>query len=257
MKNIIKMTSAGVVLTSLLGCAQQQVTNSNTVISLQTKQLVVVIADDWQTPQAQLYRFERKGNNWQQIDDDYSVVLGRTGLAWGVGLHPEQAGIQKQEGDGKAPAGIFELGTAFGYLDSLQTNMAYQGMTANDYCIDVKGSPFYNQLVNKSVVGEAAVKDSSEWMRRDIYSQDDLYKKGIVVKHNSNNIDGAGSCIFMHLWRAQDKPTAGCTAMTEQNMDALLAWLDSKSAPLLISLPKAQYQQKQALWQLPLIKTLK
>ncbi len=254
MKNYIKITSSAIILTSTLGCAQQQVAATDTVIPSQTNQLVVVVADDWQTTQAQLYRFERNGNEWQQVGDDYSVVLGRTGLAWGIGLHPTQSGEQKREGDGKAPAGVFELGTAFGYLDSLQTNMTYQGMTANDYCIDVKGSPFYNQLVDKSVVGDAAVKGSSEWMRRDIYSQDNLYKKGIVVKHNSENIDGAGSCIFMHLWRAQDKPTAGCTAMTEQNMDSLLAWLDKNNAPLLVSLPKQQYTQKQTAWKLPSIK---
>ncbi|MGS0534867.1 L,D-transpeptidase family protein [Pseudoalteromonas sp. SaAl2] len=254
MKKYIKITTAAFILSSSVGCAQQHVSAQNTVIPDQTKQLIVVIADDWQATQAQLYRFEQSESGWQQVGDDYSVVLGRTGLAWGIGIHPEQGGLQKQEGDGKAPAGVFELGTAFGYLDSLQTNMTYQGMTANDYCIDVKGSPFYNQLVDKSVVGDSAVKGSSEWMRRDIYSQDNLYKKGIVVKHNSENIDGAGSCIFMHLWRAQDKPTAGCTAMTEQNMDSLLAWLDKKNAPLMVSLPKQQYAQKQAVWNLPSIK---
>jgi len=55
----------------------------------------------------------------------------------------------------------------------------------------------------------------------------------------------------MHLWRAESKATAGCTAMNEQNMDALLAWLDEKKNPLLISLTKSQYQQKQQAWQLP------
>ncbi|MGO2373869.1 MAG: L,D-transpeptidase family protein [Pseudoalteromonas prydzensis] len=242
--------------TALSGCANSasSVVTSETLIPAQSQQLVVVVADDWQAIDAQLYRFERVAGQWQQQGQKHSVVLGRTGLAWGIGLHPEQAGVQKQEGDGKAPAGIFELGTAFGYLDSLTTNMTYQGMTADDYCIDVKGSPFYNQMVDKSVVGEAAVKGSSEWMRRDIYSQDNLYKKGLVVKHNSQNIDGAGSCIFMHLWRAENKPTAGCTAMTEQNMDTLLAWLDEQKKPLLVSLPASQYQQKQLLWKLPTLK---
>ncbi|MBB1300824.1 hypothetical protein H5183_05705 [Pseudoalteromonas sp. SR44-8] len=245
---------------ALSGCANSANSASTSaaasaaVIPQQSQQLVVVVADDWQAIAAQLYRFERVAGQWQQQGQGHSVVLGRTGLAWGIGLHPAQAGEQKQEGDGKAPAGIFELGTAFGYLDSLKTNMTYQGMTADDYCVDVKGSPFYNQLVNKSVVGEAAVKDSSEWMRRDIYSQDNLYKKGLVVKHNSQNVDGAGSCIFMHLWRAENKPTAGCTAMTEQNMDTLLAWLDEQKKPLLVSLPSSQYQQKQLLWKLPAIK---
>ncbi|WP_462168546.1 L,D-transpeptidase family protein [Pseudoalteromonas lipolytica] len=247
MKKIFSFVAA----MSLTACASSQ--QYTPVIDNTHQQLVVVVANGSDAIDATLYRFEKKGRQWQQQGDQHAVVLGRTGLAWGVGLHPAQAGLQKQEGDGKAPAGIFELGTAFGYLDTLQTNLSYQAMTANDYCIDVKGSPFYNQLVDKSEVGDAAVKNSSEWMRRDIYSQDDLYKKGIVVKHNPYNVDGAGSCIFMHLWRAPSKPTAGCTAMTETDMDTLLAWLDERKKPLLVSLTKQQYQQKQSQWQLPVL----
>ncbi|NIZ07436.1 L,D-transpeptidase [Pseudoalteromonas sp. HF66] len=245
MKKLVSLIAA----MSLTACASKE--SPKPVIDNSHQQLVVVVANDSDAIDATLYRYEKDAGKWQQQGEQHAVVLGRTGLAWGVGLHPAQPGQQKQEGDGKAPAGIFELGTAFGYLDSLQTNLSYQAMTANDYCIDVKGSPFYNQLVDKAQVGEDAVKDSSEWMRRDIYSQDNLYKKGIVVKHNPSNINGAGSCIFMHLWRAPSKPTAGCTAMTERNMDALLAWLDERKKPLLVSLTKAQYQQKQSQWQLP------
>lgn len=249
----MKKTLAIITTFAVVGCSatNDDISAKTAVIDNSHKQLVVVVAKDDEAIDGTLYRFELKNNSWQQLGDAHQVVLGRTGLAWGIGLHPKQIGQQKQEGDGKAPAGIFELGTAFGYLDSLQTNMTYQGMSADDYCIDVQGSPFYNQLVDKSVVGEKAVEGSSEWMRRDIYSQDNLYKKGIVVKHNSENINGAGSCIFMHLWRAESKPTAGCTAMDEKNMDALLAWLDEAKKPLLVSLTKSQYQQKQTTWQLP------
>jgi len=136
-------------------------------------------------------------------------------------------------------------------LQSLTTGLDYQAMDAGDYCIDVKGSPHYNQLVNTKDVGDKAVEGSSEAMRRDIHSQDDLYKKGIVVAHNPNNIDGAGSCIFMHLWRASDKPTAGCTAMAEPDMDALLAWLDKDKQPLMVILPRMEYVLKHSKWQLP------
>ena len=39
------------------------------------------------------------------------VSVGRNGAAWGLGLHAAQPqGPQKQEGDGRAPAGVFTLG---------------------------------------------------------------------------------------------------------------------------------------------------
>jgi len=43
--------------------------------------------------------------------------LGRAGLAWGLGLHgnPPFPGPIKREGDGRSPAGAFELSSAFGY----------------------------------------------------------------------------------------------------------------------------------------------
>ena len=41
--------------------------------------------------------------------------------------------------------------------------------------------------------------------------------------------------------------------MTETDMDTLLAWLDERKKPLLVSLTKQQYQQKQSQWQLPVL----
>ncbi|WP_233997968.1 MULTISPECIES: L,D-transpeptidase family protein [unclassified Pseudoalteromonas] len=216
------------------------------------RQLAVVVTDSWTDIQGEMTLFERGDDNqWHAIGEPGAVVIGRTGLAWGIGLHELQQGQQKVEGDGKAPAGVFRLGNAFGYMDALTTGLDYHPMDAGDYCIDVNGSPYYNQLVNTKVVGEKAVEGSSEAMRRDIHSQDDLYKKGIIVAHNPENISGAGSCIFMHLWRAADKPTAGCTAMAEADMDALLRWLDKDKQPLMVILPRMEYALKQTLWRLP------
>ncbi|MFY8273056.1 L,D-transpeptidase family protein [Pseudoalteromonas sp. SSDWG2] len=227
-------------------------------INAHAQQLAVVVTDSWTDIQGEMTLFERDAtDSWQAVGEPSAVVIGRTGLAWGIGLHAPQQGQQKVEGDGKAPAGIFALGTAFGYLESVTTGLDYQAMDAQDYCIDVTGSPYYNQLVNTANVGAKAVEGSSEAMRRDIHSQDDLYKKGIVVAHNPDNIDGAGSCIFMHLWRDADKPTAGCTAMAEADMDALLAWLDKDKQPLMVILPRMEYALKQSQWQLPRLNTQK
>ncbi|PCI60220.1 MAG: hypothetical protein COB35_09910 [Gammaproteobacteria bacterium] len=216
------------------------------------QQLIIVITDNWQVDHGLLYTFEKKAGQWQLISKENPVTVGKNGLAWGLGFHTKQQGQYKKEGDGKAPAGIFSLGEAFGYLKSIKTGLPYQQMSANDYCIDVNGSPYYNQLVDKTKVGELAIKGSTEPMRRDIHVNGDIrYRKGVVVKHNQQNISGQGSCIFMHVWKAKGVPTSGCTAMPENTITGLLEWLNINKKPLYIALPYAQYLAKKQAWGLP------
>ncbi|TLU67576.1 hypothetical protein FE810_01105 [Thalassotalea litorea] len=220
-------------------------------------QVVMVITDDENAIQGKLFSFEKQietQNNssiWKSANIETDIVVGKTGIAWGKGLHPEQVGQQKREGDGKAPAGIFRLGTAFGYLPDLPTGLNYEPMTASHYCMDVGGSPLYNQIADTKIVGEQALAGNSEPMRRDIHKNDQVYKKGIFVHHNPGNIAGSGSCIFIHLWRSDSSPTLGCTAMEETAMDKLLAWLDKDKNPLMVTLTKAQYQSLKRDWRLP------
>ena len=216
-----------------------------------SRQLLITVSDNWDATTGQLYGFERSDDGWKQKYGAIPVNLGRTGLAWGIGLHPRQDGVQKREGDGKAPAGIFLLGDAFGYAETLATRLDYQPMSASHFCIDVPQSPLYNQTVDAREVGTDAVKGSSEGMRRDVHYGDQQYRKGIFVAHNPDNQPGAGSCIFMHLWKAPGSPTAGCTAMKEGNMDAILSWLDREQQPVYIALPRAAYIKLRADWSLP------
>ncbi len=46
--------------------------------------------------------------------------------------------------------------------------------------------------------------------------------------------------IFLHLWQAPNRGTAGCTAMGESDMRALMRWLDPTRNPVLIQLPLAE-----------------
>jgi len=231
--------------------SKRQAANSALTLTAH-QQLVVVINDNWQADHGLLYRFEKIAGQWQQVSSKIQVSLGRTGLAWGIGLHDKQQGQVKKEGDGKAPAGIFALGDAFGYLSKLNTGLTYNQMSGNDFCIDVNGSPYYNQIVSKLNVGEQGIKGSSEPMRRDIHlNGDDKYKKAAVINHNSQNISAAGSCIFMHIWQDVKTATAGCTAMSETNITELLAWLDATKQPLYVALPKSEYLAKRSVWALP------
>ena len=82
-----------------------------------TAQLLVVTTKDWQSADATFQRFEKEGKSWKQKGKTLQVITGKNGLGWGRGLHqiPSNAKYIKQEGDGKATAGIFRLKNGFGY----------------------------------------------------------------------------------------------------------------------------------------------
>ena len=218
------------------------------------RQMVVVTSNGWDDVRGTLRRFERSsGKDWQQIGAAQPVMLGRSGIGWGIGLHPAQSnGPQKREGDGRNPAGVFAIGPAFGYGASTQTALTYLPMQATSWCMDVPGSSLYNQIVDSREVGDAAVEGSSERMRLDLQTQgDDRYKIGFVIQHNPRNVSGMGSCNFAHLWGNPDKTTAGCTAMNEPVMRETLAWLSPAANPVFVQLTDADYDTRQTTWQLP------
>ena len=215
-------------------------------------QLIVVTSTDWSAAEALLVRYEKRRFGWRRIGEPMPSVIGRNGSAWGVGLHPvPDNGPIKQEGDGKAPAGLFRIGTGFGSAPKLETGLDYQMMDTNDWCIDVPGSPLYNRIVDRAEVGDAAIAGSTEPMRRDLHANDDLYRFGFVIEHNTDGRDRAGSCIFAHLWRAPDKPTAGCTALSETDLATLMRWLDGRRRPRFLLLPVNEYRALASAWNLP------
>lgn len=258
---LVPLRAAGLAaLVLLAACAgTSPKTSSNASPLGDARQLVLVLTDDWTATTGSLQRFELRDGQWHAVGAAAAIAVGRSGTGWGVGLHPPQAqGPQKQEGDGRAPAGVFALGEAFGYAGHDATRMPYRAMQASHYCMDVPDSPYYNRIIDTRELGEAAAKGSTEPMRLDLHHQGDpRYRKGLVIGHNPAAVPGAGSCIFAHLWRTPAEPTAGCTAMAPDTMDGLLAWLQPQDRPLLVLLPRAEYRRLAGEWKLPRVGALR
>ncbi len=180
-------------------------------------QAVFVHPDSLIIYKATLTAWEKIDGEWKQIFDAMPAVIGRNGIA------PLN---EKKEGDGRTPSGIYRLGTAFGYEDSIDTKLTYRQATENDHWVDDPESPQYNQWIT----GATEAK-SFENLKRD----DDLYKYAVVIEYNTSPIKpGDGSAIFLHIWRAPDKPTAGCVATDEANVKRLLSWLDKSRHPAIL-----------------------
>lgn len=203
-----------------------------------------------------MYRFKREGQSpWQNLGDSHPVTLGKHGMGWGQGLHEAQEGYYRTEGDGKSPMGIFSLGAAFGYAkaaDAPKMDLDYIHLDDITQCIEDSQSAYYNQIVQDSTIEKDW--DSSDFMRRD---DDHVYRWGLFVNHNVPAEGKAGSCIFMHLWRASDKPTLGCTGMEEERMLEILTWLSPKKEPRLVQLVEGDYARFQEKYGLPKLGQLK
>ena len=219
----------------------------------QSRQLVLVVTGDWDAVSGRLRRFERpnRKSGWKPVGSDIEIVVGEKGLGWGVGLHDEAGdGPIKREGDGKAPAGIFKLSSAFGYAppaEARRLKLPYLPLTPSIECVDDVNSRRYNLILDRGGVKDVDWK-SSEHMRR----SDELYRWGVVVGHNASPpVAGQGSCIFLHIWRGPRRGTAGCTAMVQANLEELLRWLDLAKKPILVQLPEAEFGRFRPVWGLP------
>jgi len=216
-------------------------------------QLLIVISPSWDTIEGTLYRYERSSaqESWESVGSPIAIVLGKTGMAWGRGLHTlsDVHGKVKKEGDGKSPAGVFTLGSAFGDEPHriFAQKIPFLPITEDLECVDDPDSLYYNQFVTAASPRERDWK-SSEKMQE----IGPLYAIGLVIDHNTAPIErGMGSAVFMHIWRNAASGTGGCTAMAEEDLNELISWLDAEKHPLLVQLPLIEYDQKKDLWKLP------
>lgn len=242
----------------LAGCVSAVQAEGGTVpvaqpIAENKTQLLAVVSDDWDTFRASLRRYERlPGGPWTEVGVPIDVVLGHAGYGWGRGLHgigaPQgRSGPAKREGDGRSPAGVFELGPMYGYGSSppAMTSLSYVEATSSLRCIDDPASLHYNRIVAAS--DEPKDWNSAEHMLRG----DDLYETAIVVHHNTAPpVPGAGSCIFLHVWDGPDVPVRGCTAMAKPALRSLSNWLDPNEG-VLVALPRSEYEALAKAWDLP------
>jgi D-alanyl-D-alanine dipeptidase len=243
-----------VVLSSLAllgGCAMRTDPVPQSLL-YKARQIVVVTTPDWTSTSGTLQRFERtsSGGSWTSTGTAVPVVVGRTGIAWGVGFDSvARTGPHKQEGDGKAPAGVFPLDTVFGFAPreaAREVKGPYVQLLPTTDCVDDTASSHYNTVVDKNRV--AAVDwNSAEHMR-----QVDQYKVGVIVGYNARPpIKGRGSCIFLHIWTGPGSHTAGCTAFDEGKLRELIAWLEPDKGPLLVQLTRDEYARVAKGWGLP------
>jgi zinc D-Ala-D-Ala dipeptidase len=216
-----------------------------------SQQLVVVTTPSWTSTTGTMQRFGRvpPSQDWRSLDSVVPVVVGRTGLAWGVGFdYGNPTDPKKHEGDGKAPAGIFPLDTAFGFAPrGSLVKLPYLRLLPTTDCVDDTASVHYNTVVDRAAV------DHVDWKSAEHMREVAQYKNGVMVGYNATPAKGRGSCIFLHIWNGPESHTAGCTAFDETKLQEVINWLDPKKRPLLVQLTADDYARLRERWNLPAI----
>lgn len=213
--------------------------------------LIVVRTPGWDDPAGVLRRYRRGAAGWEPIGADVPILLGRSGLGWGRGLHGDHGvaglgGVDKQEGDGRSPAGLFRLGTTLGYAAEPPTGAVapYVAMTPDLQCVEDTTSAHYNRIVDRATT-------AVDWTGDDrLRRTDGLYELLVFVEQNVEPapVPGRGSCILLHV--SSDRPTAGCTSMTLAALRELIVDLPEAGA-MLVQLPEPAYASLREPWGLP------
>ena len=213
--------------------------------------MVLVVTPAWDSTSGSLRRFERETPRgaWRQVGGTVPIVVGRTGVAWDGQLGLARAGEPvKREGDGRSPAGIFPLDTAFGF-DARQSapwvRLPYVQLRTTTECVDDGQSVHYNTIVDRDAVPRV------DWTSSEKMRSIGQYEFGVHVAYNAPPTPSRGSCIFLHIWAGPRSVTAGCTAMDEGALEALMRWVDPARRPMLVQLPASGVARLRGEWRLP------
>jgi L,D-peptidoglycan transpeptidase YkuD (ErfK/YbiS/YcfS/YnhG family) len=173
------------------------------------------------TGYARLFLRNSVNDQWQSSGTRMPVTFGRNGLGWSfdqTGTAGKVGGPVKTEGDGRTPAGVFAAGNPFGFVDKALQD--YIRISVGTVCVDDLASPIYNDVVTLKTVPKN-VSHENMW-------EIPLYRAGLIIRNPTNRAMRSGSCIFLHIWRAPDRATAGCIATSEDNVKRTQDFFDGE-----------------------------
>jgi L,D-peptidoglycan transpeptidase YkuD (ErfK/YbiS/YcfS/YnhG family) len=124
--------------------------------------------------------------------------------------------LDKREGDGGSPIGRWPLREVFfrpDQMDQPASRLPIRPIARDDGWCDAPDDPNYNRPVKLPYAAS----------HEEMWRSDRVYDVVIVVGYNDDPVlPGRGSAIFMHLSRDNYAPTAGCIAVSRDDMFRLL-----------------------------------
>ena len=152
-----------------------------------------------------------------------------TGLGrWRCALGRSGRGVNKREGDGATPCGVWQLEHVLYRPDRglpPRTRLPVRALRPSDGWCDAPADRNYNRWVRLPYPASTEA----------LWRADDVYDLIVVLSHNRRpRRQGCGSAIFLHLARPGYPPTQGCIALSSRDLRRVLA-LASVGSRLIIA----------------------
>lgn len=143
-------------------------------------------------------------------DDNYQAIFGDK--RWRCAVGPNGIGDKTGEGDGVSPAGRWPLRQLFYRADRIkkpESCLKSTVITKDMGWCDEPTHSEYNRLVRLPF----DASHEKMWMDSDVYDC------VVVLGQNDDPVvPNAGSAIFLHISQPTYKPTAGCAAMSKNDL---------------------------------------
>jgi L,D-peptidoglycan transpeptidase YkuD (ErfK/YbiS/YcfS/YnhG family) len=181
------------------------------------RQVLTVIAPSTDSTTGRLQALTKTASGWQRFGPSIPAHLGSQGLS----EHPS-------ESLSATPIGSFTLTEAFGALADPGTALPYFQTTPADWWISQAG-PLYNTHQRCSHKCAFTQGPPNEHLRYET----PYYNYALVIDYNRFPVrQGAGSAFFLHV--TDGTPTAGCVSIPQQNLVAIMKWLDPAAHPRIL-----------------------
>lgn len=201
-----------------------------------SRQVVLVTAKSWDSTTGTVQVFEKKKNTWTSTQGSVKAILGYGGLV---------PGEKRKQGTGTTPTGTYAFTSAFGIKSDPGTKLTYTKVDNNDaWTYNPRVPSTYNvfQTVNKtwSNYGDYVERLSTYRKQYNYVAVLDFNlptgkittgADGINRTDQSANTSRGGG-IFLHV--SNGTKTAGCIAVPQKTMKAILEWLDPKKNPVIV-----------------------
>lgn len=176
-------------------------------------QLFIVAASGMDKTAANVSLHERdKNGNWIEVLSVDGCV-GKNGMVYDE---------ERKEGCGRTPIGIYRFNMAFGIAPDPGCAFQYVQVTDDLYwSSDMREGMHYNEMISINDCPDLDTKNSEH-----LIDYTKAYQYCLNISFNEECTIGKGSAIFLHCYGSNRNYTAGCVAVSEEDMVTIMNLVD-------------------------------